>query len=254
MRLQGKRAIVTGSGRGIGRAIAVRFAHEVADVAINDLDIQGPARETLAQVEATGRRGVLIQADISHADQARRLIDDAVHQLGPLDILVNNAGIEKRAPFVEVTEADYDEVLQVNLKGAFFVTQAFVRHLLDGKRPGRIINISSVHEELPFPGFSPYCLSKGGMQLLTRNLAVELGPYGITVNGIAPGAIMTEINRSLLDDKPRVERLLKQIPLGRMGQTDDVAAVAAFLASADADYVTGSTYYVDGGLTWDYRE
>jgi glucose 1-dehydrogenase len=254
MRLQGKRALVTGSGRGIGRAIVVRFAREGADVVINDLDVQGPARETVAQVEAAGRRGVPIQADISQADQARRLIDDAVRQLGRLDILVNNAGIEKRAPFVEVTEADYDKVLQVNLKGAFFVTQAFVRHLLDGKRPGRIINISSVHEEVPFPGFSAYCLSKGGMQLLTRNLAVELGPYGITVNGVAPGAIMTEINRSLLDDKPRVERLLKQIPLGRMGTTDDVAAVAAFLASSDADYVTGSTYYVDGGLTWDYRE
>jgi glucose 1-dehydrogenase len=254
MRLQGKRALVTGSGRGIGRAIAVRFAREGADVVINDLDIQGPARETLAQVEAAGRRGVLVQADISQADQARRLIDDAVRQLGPLDILVNNAGIEKRAPFVEVTEADYDKVLEVNLKGSFFVTQTFVRQLLAGKRPGRIINISSVHEEVPFPGFSPYCLSKGGMQLLTRDLAVELGPYGITVNGIAPGAIITEINRSLLDDKPRVERLHRQIPLARMGQTDDVAAVAACLASSDADYVTGSTYYVDGGLTWDYRE
>jgi glucose 1-dehydrogenase len=254
MRLQGKRAVVTGSGRGIGRAIAVWFAREGADVAINDLDIQGSARDTLAQVEAAGRRGVLIQADLSRADQARRLIDDAVRQLGPLDILVNNAGIEKRSPFVEVTEEDYDRVLHVNLRGAFFTTQAFVRFLLADERPGRIINISSVHEELPFPGFSPYCLSKGGMQLLTRDLAVELGPYGITVNGIAPGAIITEINRSLLDDKPRVERLLKQIPLGRMGKTDDVAAVAAFLASADADYVTGSTYYVDGGLTWHYQE
>jgi glucose 1-dehydrogenase len=254
MRLQGKRAVVTGSGRGIGRAIAVRFAREGADVVINDLDIQGTARETLAQVEAAGRRGVLIQADLSQADQARRLIDDAVRQLGPLDILVNNAGIEKHAPFVEVTEEDYDEVLHVNLKGAFFTTQAFVRHLLADKRPGKVIHISSVHEELPFPGYASYCASKGGLQLLTRDLAVELGPHGITVNGIAPGAIITEINRSLLDDKPRVERLLKQIPLGRMGQTEDVAAVAAFLASPDADYVTGSTYYVDGGLAWDYRE
>jgi glucose 1-dehydrogenase len=254
MRLQGKRAVVTGSGRGIGRAIAVRFAQEGADVVINDLDIRTTARETLAQVVATGRRGVLIQADLSHADQARRLIDDAVRQLGPLDILVNNAGIEKHAPFVEVTEEDYDKVLHVNLKGAFFTTQAFVRHLLADNRPGKIIHISSVHEELPFPGYASYCASKGGLQLLTRDLAVELGPHGITVNGIAPGAIITEINRSLLDDKPRVERLLKQIPLGRLGKTDDVAAVAAFLASPDADYVTGSTYYVDGGLAWDYRE
>ncbi len=254
MRLQGKTAVVTGSGRGIGRAIAVRLAREGADVVINDLDVSSSARETLAAVEAVGRRGVLIQADVSRTDDARRLIDDAVRQLGLLDILVNNAGIEKHSPFVEVTEADYDKVLDVNLKGTFFVTQAFVRYLLAAGRPGRVINISSVHEEMPFPGFSTYCASKGGMQLLTRDLAVELGQYGITVNGIAPGAIATEINRSLLDDEARVERLLKQIPLGRMGEPEDVAAVAAFLASSDADYVTGSTYYVDGGLAWDYRE
>jgi glucose 1-dehydrogenase len=254
MRLDGKKALVTGSGRGIGRAIAVRFAREGADVVINDIHIEGAARQTLAEVEATGRRAVLIQADVSRTDEARRLIDEAFHRLGPLDILVNNAGIEKRAPFVEVAEEDYDAVLAVNLKGAFFTTQAFVRHLLAAKRPGKVIQISSVHEELPFPGFSAYCLSKGGLQLLTRDLAVELGQYGITVNGVAPGAIATEINRALLDDKPRIERLLKQVPLGRMGKPEDVAAVAAFLASSDADYVTGSTYYVDGGLAWNYRE
>ncbi len=254
MRLAGKKAVVTGSGRGIGRAIAVRFAREGADVVINDIDVSGTARETLSQVEAAGRRGVLIQADLSRTDQARRLIDQAIDQLGPLDILVNNAGIEKRAPFVEVAEEDYDQVLAVNLKGAFFTTQQFVRHLLADKRTGKVINISSVHEEMPFPGYTTYCMSKGGLQLLTRNVAVEFGAYGITVNGIAPGAIATEINRALLDDKPRVDRLLKQVPLGRMGKPEDVAAVAAFLASSDADYVTGSTYYVDGGLAWDYRE
>lgn len=254
MRLEGKRALITGSGRGIGRAIAVRLAREGADVAINDLNVQGDARETLAEVETAGRRGVLVQADIGKAEQARQLVEEAIRQLGRLDILVNNAGVERRAAFVDVKEADYDLVLDVNLKGTFFVTQAFVRHLCAEKRPGRVINISSVHEEMPFPGFSTYCLSKGGMQLLTRDLAVELGPHGITVNAIAPGAIATEINRALLDDRPRVDRLLKQIPLGRMGKPEDVAALAAFLASEDADYITGSTYYVDGGLAWDYHE
>ncbi len=254
MRLAGKRAIITGSGRGIGRAIAIRFAAEGADVVINDLNVQGEALQTLAQVEGHGRRGVLIQADLAHTDQARRLIDEAFTQLGPIDVLVNNAGIEKRAPFADVREEDYDKVLDVNLKGAFFTTQAFVRQLQVAGRPGKIIFISSVHEELPFPGFSTYCVSKGGMQLLTRDLAVELGPHGITVNAVAPGAIATEINRALLDDRPRVARLLEQIPLGRMGKPEDVAAVAAFLASGDADYVTGSTYYVDGGLAWNYRE
>ena len=254
MRLEGKRALITGSGRGIGRAIAVRLAREGADVAINDLNVQGDARQTLAEVELAGRRGVLVQADIGKAEQARQLVEEAIRQLGGLDILVNNAGVERRAAFVDVKEADYDLVLDVNLKGTFFVTQAFVRHLRAEKRPGRVINISSVHEEMPFPGFSTYCLSKGGMQLLTRDLAVELGPHGITVNAIAPGAIATEINRALLDDRPRVDRLLKQIPLGRMGKPEDVAALAAFLASEDADYITGSTYYVDGGLAWDYHE
>ncbi len=254
MRLEGKRALITGSGRGIGRAIAVRLAREGADVAINDLNVQGDARETLAEVQTAGRRGVLVQADIGKAEQARQLVEEAIRQLGGLDILVNNAGVERRAAFVDVKEADYDLVLDVNLKGTFFVTQAFVRHLRAEKRPGRVINISSVHEEMPFPGFSTYCLSKGGMQLLTRDLAVELGPNGITVNAIAPGAIATEINRALLDDRPRVERLLKQIPLGRMGKPEDVAGLAAFLASDDADYITGSTYYVDGGLAWNYRE
>jgi glucose 1-dehydrogenase len=139
-------------------------------------------------------------------------------------------------------------------KGAFFSTQAFVRHLIPDKRPGKVIPIGSVHEELPFPGDSSYFASKGGLQLLTRDPAVEVGRYGITVSGIAPGAIATEMNRALLDDKPRVERLLKQIRLGRIGEPEDVAAVAAFLASPDADYVSGSTYYVDGGLAWNYRE
>ncbi|MHB1557799.1 MAG: SDR family NAD(P)-dependent oxidoreductase [Isosphaeraceae bacterium] len=254
MRLAGKRAVITGSGRGIGRAIATRFAAEGADVVINDLNVQGEALQTLAQVEAHGRKGVLIQADLAHADQARRLVDEAFAQLGPIDVLVNNAGIEKRSPFVDVREEDYDKVLDINLKGAFFATQAFVRQLVAAGKPGKIIFISSVHEELPFPGFSTYCASKGGMQLLTRDLAVELGPHGITVNAVAPGAIATEINRALLDDRPRVARLLEQIPLGRMGKPEDVGAVAAFLASADADYVTGSTYYVDGGLAWNYRE
>ncbi len=254
MRLAGKRAVITGSGRGIGRAIAIRFAADGADIVINDLNVQGEALQTLAQVEAHGRRGVLIQADLSQTDQTRRLIDEAFAQLGPIDVLVNNAGIEKRSPFADVREEDYDLVLDVNLKGAFFTTQAFVRQLIAARRPGKVIFISSVHEELPFPGFSTYCASKGGMQLLTRDLAVELGPHGITVNGVAPGAIATEINRALLDDQPRVARLLEQIPLGRMGKPEDVAAVAAFLASSDGDYVTGSTYYVDGGLAWNYRE
>ncbi len=254
MRLQGKIALVTGSGRGIGRAIAARFAREGADVVVNYGHHADEADETLAAVEAAGRRGLVVKADLASAADARRLVEEGARHFGGLDILVNNAGVEVDAPFTEATEEDYDKVLDVNLKGVFFASQAFARLRIGAGRPGRIINISSVHEEIPFPGHASYCASKGGLRLLTRDLAVELGRHGITVNAIAPGAIETAINRSLLDDKPRLESLLRQMPLGRLGQPEDVAAIAAFLASADADYVTGSTYFVDGGLTWNYAE
>ena len=153
-----------------------------------------------------------------------------------------------------MTEADYDAVMAVNAKGVFFTSQAAVKYWMEAKRPGKIINISSVHEELPFPSFASYCASKGAVRMLTRNLAVELGPFGITVNSVAPGAIRTPINAELQSNVGQLSALIKQIPLGRLGQTEDVAGVAAFLASKDADYVTGSTYFVDGGLTWNYDE
>jgi glucose 1-dehydrogenase len=168
--------------------------------------------------------------------------------------LVNNAGVEKRANFWDVTEADYDLVLNVNLKGLFFVTQAMVRYLIEAKRPGKIINISSVHEELPFPHFSSYCASKGGLKMITRNLSIELAPLGITINNIAPGAIETPINKNLLNDPVKLKGLLENIPLRRLGKPEDVASVAAFLASEESSYVTGTTFVVDGGLTWNYEE
>jgi len=179
---------------------------------------------------------------------------EAIAKLGKLDVLVNNAGLEKHADFWDVTEADYDTVMSVNLKGVFFITQSAVRYWKESKRGGKIINISSVHEELPFPHFSSYCASKGGVKMLTRTLAVELGPLGITINSIAPGAIETPINSKLLQDPVKLKDLLQNIPLGRLGKPDDVAGLASFLASNDADYVTGATFFVDGGLTWNYQE
>lgn len=253
-RLQGRRALVTGSSKGIGRGIAIRLAQEGADVVINyHSDPQG-AEEALAEVHALGRRGAVIRANLGSPRDVRDLVAQSAAALGGLDVLVNNAGIEKHAAFWDVTEGDFDAVIDVNLKGVFFATQAFVQQCRAAGRPGKIINISSVHEELAFPNFAAYCASKGGVRMLTRTLAVELGPLGITINNIAPGAIETPINRALLNDPGKLASLVEQIPLSRLGTPNDVAGLAIFLASPDSDYVTGTTYVVDGGLTVFYQE
>lgn len=253
-RLDGKIALVTGSSSGIGRAIAIRLAAEGASVVVDYVGKPEGADETKATIEGAEGKAVTAQGDVSVAADTQRLIDQAWQKLGRCDILVNNAGIEKEAAFWDVTEHDYDAVLGVNLKGAFFLTQAFVRKLRDAKLPGRVINISSVHEDMVFPNFSTYCASKGGLRMLMRDLAVELGPLGITVNNIAPGAINTPINTALLANKPKLDALLANIPLGRLGAPEDVASLAAFLASDEAGYITGSTYVVDGGLMRNYHE
>lgn len=264
MGLEGKVALVTGSSQGIGQGIVLRLAQEGANVVINYRSHPEGAQETLKKVNEIGGKCYLaecphsaaysIQADLGSVEMVRELIAESIGHFGKLDILVNNAGIEKHAAFWEVTETDYDAVMNVNLKGVFFATQAFVQHLITTKRSGKIINISSVHEELPFPNFTAYCASKGGMRMMTRNLAVELGALGITINNVAPGAIETPINTKLLNNPEKLKALLNNIPLGRLGQAQDVASLVAFLASSDADYITGSTFVVDGGLLWNYQE
>src|ERR1700686_3143158 len=253
-RLEGKVAAVTGGDQGIGRAIVERLAAEGADVALCYRANKAGADEVVAAVQKVGRKAVALQCDVSKVGEGQRFVADAVKQLGRIDILVNNAGLERRADFWDVSEEDYDLVLNVNLKGPFFVTQAFVKHRMQAKAGGKVINVSSVHEELPFPHFTSYCASKGGIKMVTRNLSIELAPFGITINNIAPGAIETPINTALLNDPPKLKALLENIPLSRLGKTSDVAGVAAFLASADADYITGATIVVDGGLTWNYSE
>jgi glucose 1-dehydrogenase len=212
------------------------------------------AQQTADKITAAGGKAIMVRADVTSIADCNTLIDQAWQQLGSCDILVNNAGVEKSADFWDVTEADFDFVMNVNFKGAFFLTQAFVRKLRDARRPGRVINISSVHEDMVFPHFATYCASKGAIRMLMRDLAVELGPLNITVNNIAPGAINTPINKSLLADKPKLDALLANIPLGRLGEPGEVAGVAAFLASDDGAYVTGSTYFLDGGLIRNYHE
>src|SRR3984893_18522991 len=213
MKLIGKKALVTGSNQGIGQAIALRLAEEGADIIIDYVTHPETAAETVQMVEKTRRRAMPIRADISKVGDTAQMLEESVQALGGLDILVNNAGVEKNAPFWEVTEADYDFVLNINLKGAFFATQAFVRHRMEAKQPGKVINVSSVHEDLPFPHFPSYCASKGGMKMVMRNLSIELAPFGITVNNIAPGAIETPINTALLHDPTKLNALLENIPL-----------------------------------------
>ena len=253
-RLEGKVAAVTGGNQGIGRAIVERFAAEGADVALCYRSNKTGADEVVAELRKMGRKAAAIQADVGKVAECQRFISEAVAQLGRIDILVNNAGLERRADFWDITEQDYDLVLDVNLKGPFFVSQAFVKHRMQAKAGGKIINISSVHEELPFPHFTSYCASKGGVKMMTRNLSIELAPLGITINSIAPGAIETPINKNLLNDPAKLKPLLENIPLNRLGKPEDVAGVAAFLASSDSDYMTGTTTFIDGGLTWNYEE
>lgn len=254
MKLQNKVALVTGSSQGIGRGIAVRLAQEGADVVINGRHDDDEARTTLEQVRAEGRRVCFIAADVGQVTECQRLVDEAIDKMGRLDILVNNAGVQRHSSFLEASESDYDLVLKVNLRGPFFLSQAFARHLRDTGRGGRIINNSSIHEELPFPNFTGYCVSKGGMKMLMRNLAIELAPLGITVNNVAPGAIETPINKALINEPEKLAALMGNIPAKRLGQPRDVAGAVAFLASDDADYVTGTTLVIDGGLLWNYSE
>ena len=253
-RFTGKDAIVTGAGTGIGQGIAKRLGSEGAKIIVDYIGDPGGAEETCGAIQQSGGEAMTVEADVTNLDEVRKLVDAAWTRFGSADILVNNAGMEHKADFWDTTEAEYDKVMSVNLRGPFFLTQEFVRRLRDTKKPGRIINISSVHEDTVFPGFSTYCCSKGGLRMLMRDLAVELGALGITVNNVAPGAIATPINKTLLEDKPKLDALLKNIPLGRLGTPDDVAGTVAFLASEDAAYVTGATFVVDGGLMRNYRE
>ncbi len=254
-RFDGKVAVVTGSSSGIGQAIAVRLAGEGAAIVIDYHSHPEGAEDTQKQIAAAGGgRSIIVQSDVSSVAGGQALIAAAFDQLGGCDILVNNAGVEKGADFWDVTEADYDTVLNLNLKGAFFITQALVRRLRDAKKPGRVINISSVHEDMVFPHFATYCAAKGGIRMLMRDLAVELGPLGITVNNVAPGAVVTPINKGLLEDHAKLDPLLRNIPLGRMGTSEEIAGLVAFLASDEAAYITGSTYVIDGGLMRNYHE
>jgi glucose 1-dehydrogenase len=261
--LKGKNVLVTGGTSGIGQAIAVRFAEHGANVAINYLRDPGEATDTEEQVHACvakvrqeGVRDVLVGADVANEDEVARMVADTVAQLGGVDILVNNAGIQISRPSHELSSADFDKVLAVNLRGAFLCAREAIKHFLAEEKPGAIVNISSVHQLIPKPGYLGYSVSKGGMMNLTRTLALEYAAQGIRVNAIGPGATVTPINRAWVDDPVKRAMVTDHIPMPRPGEADEMAGVVAFLASDDAAYITGQTIFVDGGLTLfaDFRE
>jgi len=261
--LKGKNVLVTGGTSGIGQAIAVRFAEYGANVAINYLRAREEAEETeqkvhacLASVRETGVRDVLVQGDVSKEEDVVAMFEDAVDRLGSLDVLVNNAGIQISRPSHELSAADFDKVLAVNLRGSFLCAREAIKRFLDAGTPGVVINISSVHQLIPKPDYLGYSASKGGMLNLTRSLALEYAGRGIRVNAIGPGATITPINRAWVDDPVKSEMVTAHIPMARAGTADEMAGVTCFLASDDAAYITGQTIFVDGGLTLfaDFRE
>ncbi|MGH2584235.1 MAG: SDR family NAD(P)-dependent oxidoreductase [Dehalococcoidia bacterium] len=249
MRLQGKAALVTGSSSGIGRAIALAFGQEGADVVVHYNRDQAAADEVVQQLQKMGRKSAAFGADVSQVAAVQTLIGQAVQSLGKLDILVCSAGLEIRQPFLEVTEEHYDLVLDVNLKGTYFAAQAAANQMVKQGGGGRLINISSIHEDVAFLNYSTYCLSKGGVRMFARTASQELAPHGITINNIAPGAVATPINTRTLQNTDLLNELKAVIPLGRLATPEEVAGVAIYLASDEAAYVTGSTYFMDGGMT-----
>jgi glucose 1-dehydrogenase len=247
MRLTGKVAIVTGAGRGIGRAIAVGYAREGARVVVNYSRSRAAAEEAVQEIQTAGGKAVACHADVADLESHSPLIERTLEAFGSLDILVNNAGIEHNEPVLEARPETWEETVAVNLKGAYFLAVK-AAHAMRRSGGGKIVNISSVHDVEPVRNRAIYSITKGGMLMLVKSLALELAEYNIHVNAISPGAILTDMNRAHLTEPARRDRLLGQIPMKRIGDPDDIIGAAVFLASAESNYFTGTTIYVDGGL------
>ncbi|WP_291987842.1 glucose 1-dehydrogenase [Candidatus Accumulibacter sp. ACC007] len=248
MNLKGKVAIVTGGNSGIGLAIVLELARQGANIVIDYVVHPETAEALEREVRALGDQAIGVHADVSQVAELEKLIAAAVDAFGRVDIMVNNAGVETRTSILDTSEEQYEKVMAINLKSAFFGTQLAARQMIKQGGGGRIINITSVHEDWPMPGNTPYCLSKGGMRMLTRTAGVELAPHAILVVGVGPGAIATPINTATMNDPALLKKLDDAIPLGRMAQPSEIGSVVAFLAGDGASYVTATTIFADGGI------
>jgi glucose 1-dehydrogenase len=248
MSLDGKVAIVTGGNSGIGKAIVLELARQGASVVIDYVSHPDATDALEKQVAALGEKAIGVEADVSKIADLEKLIAAAVGKFGRVDAMVNNAGVETRTSILDTTEEQYEKVLEINLKSAFFGTQLAAKQMIKQGGGGRIINITSVHEDWPMPGNTPYCLSKGGMRMLTRTAGVELAPHNVLVVGVGPGAVATPINQSTMDDPALLKKLNSAIPIGRMAKPEEIASVVAFLASDGASYLTATTIMADGGI------
>jgi glucose 1-dehydrogenase len=248
MSLKGKIAIVTGGNSGIGASIVLELAKQGANIVIDYICHPDTTEALEKKIIALGDQAMGVDADVSKVSDLQHLVDSAVKKFGRVDIMINNAGVETRTSVLDTTEAQYDKVLDINLKSAFFGTQIAAKQMIKQGGGGRIINISSVHEDWPMPNNTAYCLSKGGMRMLTRTAGLELAKYNILLVGVGPGAVATPINLSTMKDPKLMQKLDTAIPLGRMAKPEEIAKVVAFLSGDGATYMTATTVFVDGGL------
>ena len=247
--LAGRTALVTGGSRGIGRQIAIGLAQSGADIVVNYRDAEAAAADVVAEARRFGRQALAVRADVTDPNAVGRLLDEAEASVGPIDLLVNNAGVVKRTPFLEISREEWAWVLHTNLHAAFVVGQAVARRMVTHKVKGRIINIASTSSRIAGPGLTHYCVSKAGVTMLTKQMALELAEHGIQVNEVNPGLIETDLTHDHLQDPARRRSRLSRIPLQRIGSPEDVAGAVLFLASRDASLMTGASIYVDGGVT-----
>ena len=247
--LKGKVIVITGASSGLGKSMGIRFGKEQAKVVVNYHSNEEEASQVVEEIKKVGGEAIIVQGDVTKEDDVINLVQSAVKQFGTLDVMINNAGIENAVPSHELSLSDWNKVIDTNLTGAFLGSREAIKYFVANDIKGNVINMSSVHEMIPWPLFVHYAASKGGMKLMTETLALEYAPKRIRVNNIGPGAINTPINAEKFADPEQKKDVESMIPMGYIGEPEEIAAVAAWLASSEASYVTGITLFADGGMT-----